>query len=76
MSVSALATNWPRVVYAVLAALLAVCVAVATGAVPVPPALHDVAPYAGLVVVFLGALIPNAFDQGKPKEPPFPLPRG
>lgn len=78
-----LKNNWPRTVYVVLGGLLALTTAVATGAVAVPPGLHDVAPYAALAEIFLAAVVPNAFDQGKPKTvvlppapPPAPPPRG
>ncbi len=64
--------NLHRYLIAFLAALLAVCIALSTGAVAVPPALHDVAPYAALAVVFLTAFLPHfgAETQGVTTLPP------
>ena len=51
--------NWHYYVYSFLAAFLAVCVAVTSGVLSVPPGLASVAPYAGFAVVFLTAFLPR-----------------
>ncbi len=62
-------SGWHHYAYGVLAALLAVSIAISTGAVVVPTGLKDIAPYAGLVVVFLGALLPAWRDDSGPIIP-------
>jgi hypothetical protein len=48
--------NWHRYVYAALGGVLAVCMAIQSGAIPVSPA---VVPYAVVAVVFLGFFLPH-----------------
>ena len=64
--------QWHRYLLAFLMAFLALSTAVATGVVAVPPALLSVAPYAGLVVVFLTAFLPKVQDNSGPPT----LPKG
>ena len=52
--------NWHIYVYAILVGFLAVCAAVVSGTLAVPPGLAGVAPYAGFAVIFLTAFLPRA----------------
>lgn len=62
--------NWHSYVYAILFAFLAVCTAVISGVITVPPGLASVAPYAGIAVVFLTAFLPRIQTATGPGAPP------
>jgi hypothetical protein len=51
--------NWHRYLLGFLMALSAVCAAIVAGVVEVPPGLKDIAPYAGIVGVFITAFLPR-----------------
>jgi len=62
--------NWHYFAYSILFALAAVCTGVVSGVVIVPEGLKDVAPYAGLVGIFLAAFLPRIQTQTGPGAPP------
>lgn len=62
--------NWHYYVYSFLAAILAVCIAVQTSVLTLPPALAGGQFYAAVLVVFLTAFLPRIQTQTGPGAEP------
>lgn len=62
--------NWHKYLISFLMALAAVCGAILTGAVVVPPELQHIAGYAGITEVFIVAFLPRIQTDTGPGAPP------
>ena len=62
--------DWHQYVYAVLAAILAVCLAIQADVINLPPYLEGGQFYAAVLVVFISAFLPRIQTQTGPGAPP------